>query len=325
MIALQNILSQLDELNLQQQPYSDHYALKYDENTRMHFSALFMMALLQEGAITEQPQRMLESWLPAIGLAGRQVELCEMAARLAKSGLAEAIKLVQKDEQLANALLLDMMIFSRVAKPLSDSTIQLLEALAGFFKLTERSVADIVYFAAFILGLNVDQLQRPDVDLSLDAYSVYAEFLYDLPTLREKRLFAWVRENDLQSAIPCYSNQLTEVYKLQLEKHHFPLPAEIALLKNLDDIIISTFGIDLDHNSLPGLKHVKSATKLQLTTFFDRDFRTLPDEIMSLDLLTEIQLGWISFDYMSDTIKSFVKNKNINIVTNNEKTFKFFQ
>lgn len=340
MIALQNILSQLDELNLQQQPYSDHYALKYDENTRMHFSALFMMALLQEGAITEQPQRMLESWLPAIGLAGRQVELCEMAARLAKSGLAEAIKLVQKDEQLANALLLDMMIFSRVAKPLSDSTIQLLEALAGFFKLTERSVADIVYFAAFILGLNVDQLQRPDVDLSLDAYSVYAEFLYDLPTLREKRLFAWVREKNLSNAIPPYSHSLAGISQLKLNSSHFPLPEEMDLLVNVKNIFISLSQRLFDENSLHTLKFLKRTEMLHINTASftvngQNLFRTLPNDILHLNQLSEIRIGDgednsptridVTFDYISDEMKSFIKNNNIRIVTPSVTIKNFFQ
>lgn len=340
MIALQDVLNQLDELSLQQQPYSDHYALKYDENTRMHYSALFLMALLQEGAIAEQQQRMLESWLPAINLAGRQVELCEMAARLAKSGLAEAIKLVQKDEQLANALLLDMMIFSRVAKPLSDSTIQLLEALAGFFKLTERNVADIVYFAAFILGLNVDKLERPNADLSLDAYSVYAEFLYELPTSREKRLFAWVEENNLHHYIFCYHNRLLEVSKITLEERHFPLPAEIDLLENLTHIHVVLARNTFNNTSLPGLKHVKNIKTLQLDTskFYESNnnlFCTLPDEILCLNQLSELRLWdgtsespsriYVNLDYISDEMKSFIKNNDIRIVTPNAPIKNFFQ
>lgn len=340
MIALQNILNQLDELSLQQQPYSDHYALKYDENTRMHYSALFLMALLQEGAIAEQQHRMLESWLPAINLAGRQVELCEMAARLAKSGLAEAIKLVQKEEQLANALLLDMMIFSRVAKPLSDSTIQLLEALASFFKLTERNVADIVYFAAFILGLNVDKLERPNADLSLDAYSVYSEFLYDLPTSREKRLFAWVREKELSNVIPCYSHSLAEVSKLMLNSSHFPLPEEVDLLVNVKNIFISLSQRLFDENSLQNLKFLKRTKILQInTTSFTVSgqnlFRTLPNDILHLNQLSEIRIGDgesntpsridVTFDYISDEMKNFIKNNNIHIVTPSATIKNFFQ
>lgn len=321
MIALQNILSQLDELNLQQQPYSDHYALKYDENTRMHYSALFLMALLQEGAIAEQQQRMLESWLPAVGLAGRQVELCEMAARLAKSGLAEAIKLIQKDEQLAHALLLDMMIFSRVAKPLSDSTIQLLEALAGFFKLTERNVADIVYFAAFILGLNVDELERPNADLSLDAYSVYAEFLYDLPISREKRLFAWVKGKGLEYKLPCHSNELTEISELSFEDYEFPLPEELDLLINLEQVTIYTATNTLDNQSLLGLRKVK---KIYVYHYGFHRFHTLPDELLNLEGLTEIRFKDIGFDYISDKIKKFIKDNNITIITDDIKTRNLF-
>lgn len=340
MIAMQNILSQLDELSLQQQPYSDHYALKYDQNTRTNYSALLLMALLQEGAITEQQQRMLGSWLPAIGLAGRQIELCELAARLAQSGLVEAIKSVQQDEQLANALLLDMMIFSRVAKPLSDSTIQLLEALAGFFKLTEQDVADIVYFAVFILGLNADKLERPNADLSLNAYSVYAEFLFDLPALREKRLFAWVREKELNNIIPCYSHSLVEVSKLKLNSSHFPLPEEVDLLVNVKDIFISLSQRLFDENSLQNLKFLKRTEILQInTTSFTVSgqnlFRTLPNDILHLNQLSEIRIGDgesnspsridVTFDYISDEMKSFIKNNNICIVTPSATIKNFFQ
>ena len=61
-----NILRQIDNLRIFEQPYNGHYAADKDEVTRSHYVALLLMVLLSEGAISEQQQRMLDLWLPAI-------------------------------------------------------------------------------------------------------------------------------------------------------------------------------------------------------------------------------------------------------------------
>lgn len=95
-----NILRQIDNLRIFEQPYHDHYAADKDEVTRSHYVALLLMVLLSEGTISKQQQRMLDFWLPSIGLADRQAELCELAGRLAKDQLGDAIKLLKQDPYL---------------------------------------------------------------------------------------------------------------------------------------------------------------------------------------------------------------------------------
>ena len=332
MSSMLKILNQLDELNVQQRPYSDHYALKFDENTRIHYSALLLMALLQEGSISGQQQRMLDLWLPAIGLSGRQVELCELAARLAENNLAQAIKYIQHDQPLAKALLLDMMVFSRVEKPLSDITVKVLEALAGFFKLAERDVADIVYFAAFILGLDVSVLSQPDAELDLSCYSVYDEFLFNLRSNREKRLFEWVTKNDIKD-IPLYSNSLSSVTKLLFKTRYFPVPEEIDLLTNLKSFsIYLERGEVFDENSFENIRYIKNLNELTVYTYYlannDREnFISLPNEIVNLVNLKKIVVIYDAdsdyycsccFKYISEELKRFIKYKNIELMASDK-------
>ncbi|ANB51374.1 hypothetical protein WM43_01120 [Aeromonas veronii] len=107
-----NILCQIDNLRIFEQPYNGHYAADKDEVTRSHYVALLLMVLLREGAISEQQQRLLDLWLPAIGLAGQQTRLCELAERLAKDKLGDALGLIKQDPLLIRGWLLDIMIVS---------------------------------------------------------------------------------------------------------------------------------------------------------------------------------------------------------------------
>ncbi|MFQ2221448.1 hypothetical protein ACK32A_01360 [Aeromonas enteropelogenes] len=154
---------QLDKLRILEQPYKDHYAVDKDEVIRSHYVALLLMVLLSEGSISEQQQRMLDLWLPSMNLVGRQAELCDLAGNLAKDKLGEATRLLQQDPRLIRSLLLDVMIFSRVDKSLTDTTTFLLEALSNFLGLKERVLNDIVYLAALILGLPTYVLTKPQL------------------------------------------------------------------------------------------------------------------------------------------------------------------
>lgn len=344
MTSMLNILNQLDKLTVQQQPYHNHYALKFDENTRIHYSALLLMALLQEGSITGQQQRMLDLWLPAIGLAGRQVELCELATRLAENNLPEAVKCVQSDRSLTKALLLDMMVFSRVAKPLSDNTIHVLEALAGFFTLTEKDVTEIVYFAAFIVGLDVENLEHPDINQDLGMYSVYEEFLFDCYPYRVKRLFSWVKEKKLTDKIPCNVDGLSSVSWLALKNNHYPLPEAIGLLSNLTKVIVDLEGVKvLNEDSLSGFGYIKKLTQLLIRTVYHCELQTLPNEIIELSMLNKITIGRFDYEnstgnivyqyesgdkfmYVGDGIKNYINKNKIKItVLNNTEMKKCFQ
>lgn len=179
-MIINNVLEQLDSLRLLDRPYKSHYAASKDEVTRCHYSALLLMVLLSEGAISERQQRMLDLWLPSINLVGRQSELCDLAGRLAKDKLGEATRLLQQDPRLIRSLLLDAMIFCRLDKALTDSAISLLEVLASFFELKENVLNDIVYLAALILGLPTDVLTKPQLSrVFLSSYNVWLDYIYD--------------------------------------------------------------------------------------------------------------------------------------------------
>lgn len=179
-MSMQSIYEQLNTLRICEKPYRDHYAAGLDEITRSHYAALLLMVLLSRGVISEQQQRMLDLWLPSINLVGRQPELCDLAGHLVKDKLGEATRLLQQDPHLIRSFLLDAMIFCRLDKSLTDTTIFLLEALASFFELKEQELNDIVYLAALILGLSTDVLTKPKLSrVFLSPYKVWLDYIYD--------------------------------------------------------------------------------------------------------------------------------------------------
>lgn len=324
MNSLSKILNQIDELSIQQQPYSDHYALKFDKNTRINYCGLFLMALLQEGAITEHQQRMLDLWLPAIGMAGRQVEFCELAARLSEDSLTEALTLIQQDEQLASALLLDIMVFARVAGPLSDNIVKLLEALAGFFQLDESKISNIVYFTAFIFGIDTKKLAQPSYNLSLEAFCVYGNFLYNHRPHKEKRLFEWVNKIGLTSTLhDVLFRELTDITELYLPENCFPLPNEIDLLENIDKLSIRIDSTHCDNNSLLyGLRTFKQVATLDVYFAISTNkIIVIPDEIYefhNLKALNVCRYAGIKFKDPDHKFKNFIEKNGIELSISNK-------
>ncbi|WP_411953036.1 hypothetical protein [Aeromonas caviae] len=244
-----NILRQIDNLRIFEQPYHDHYAADKDEVTRSHYVALLLMVLLSEGTISEQQQRMLDFWLPSIGLADRQAELCKLAERLAKDQLGDAIKLLKQDPCLIRGLLLDSMIFSRIDKPLTESVVSLVEALAGFFALKEQELGNIVYLAAFILGLPTEAIDEPYFDMDLLPYQGWGEFLYHYRPNAARRLFKWADDNKIPTNIlPRNIGALANVKQLNNEGYKVndsvvrwdSLPEELYLLSGLESLSIKS-------------------------------------------------------------------------------------
>jgi len=123
-------LQQLDRLRLKENPYSAHTLADEDESSRRHYCALLFMVMLSHSAISEDQQRMLQLWLPAIGMEGRQAELCQLATRLGEEGLEDALNTMRGCAGEI-CFLLDCLVFCRVNGPITTSQTALLEALAA--------------------------------------------------------------------------------------------------------------------------------------------------------------------------------------------------
>lgn len=288
-----NILRQIDNLRILEQPYNGHYAADKDEVTRSHYVALLLMVLLREGAISEQQQRMLDLWLPAIGLAGQQTRLCELAERLAKDKLGDALGLIKQDPLLIRGLLLDIMIFARINKPLDKQVTSLLEMFASYLGLTDGELGDIVYLAVFILGLSVDSLGEPSCDMDLTPYQVWSEFLYHYRPNAAKRLFAWADENGIPSSnLPRNLNALSRLKKLNNDGDETgdcvvlwsSIPEEIYLLESLELLTIDSHRLTDIPPCIGKLKNLKYLTLLSLNV------TSLPKELTELRSLQRIKI-----------------------------------
>lgn len=288
-----NILRQIDNLRILEQPYNGHYAADKDEVTRSHYVALLLMVLLSEGAISEQQQRMLDLWLPAIGLAGQQTRLCELAERLAKDKLGDALGLIKQDPLLIQGVLLDIMIFARINKPLDKQVTSLLEMFVSYLGLTDGELGDIVYLAVFILGLSVDLLGEPSCDMDLTPYQVWSEFLYHYRPNAAKRLFAWADENGIPSSnLPRNVNALSRLKKLNNRDYKrgdsivrwSSIPEEIYLLENLESLTIDSHRLKEIPASIGNLKSLKCLTLLSLNV------TSLPKELTELRSLQKIKI-----------------------------------
>lgn len=143
-----------------------------DEVIRCHYAALLLMVLMDKGAISELQQLMLDRWLPAIGLAGRQAELCILAGRLAQDQLSDAIKQLKQGEdgRLVSSLLLDSILFTRLDKPLAEETIRMLGILAGCAEIDEQKISCLVCLAIDTLGLPTDLLKGSLGKINLSSY-----------------------------------------------------------------------------------------------------------------------------------------------------------
>ena len=331
-----NILRQIDNLRIFEQPYHDHYAADKDEVTRSHYVALLLMVLLSEGPISEQQQRMLDFWLPSIGLADRQAELCKLAERLAKDQLGDAIKLLKQDPCLIRGLLLDSMIFSRIDKPLTESVVSLVEALAGFFALKEQELGNIVYLAAFILGLPTEAIDEPYFDMDLLPYQGWGEFLYHYRPNAARRLFKWADDNKIPTNIlPRNIGALANVKQLNNEGYKVndsvvrwdSLPEELYLLSGLESLSIKSEKLKKIPASIGRLKNLKTLS------FLSFNCRTLPKELCELGKLQLITIspyveyrGIIWYAFASDIsepareltnvpkeLSFFIKKNNIEI------------
>ncbi|MBW3805376.1 hypothetical protein GL273_06000 [Aeromonas jandaei] len=292
-MSVQSIYEQLNTLRVCEKPYSDHYAAGLDETTHSHYSALLLMVLLSRDAISEQQQRMLDLWLPSIGLSGQQAMLLELAVSLAKNRLGDAIQLLKQDPLLFKALLLDIMIFSRINNPLDKQTISLLEVLVSYLELADSELGDIVYLAVFILGLSVDSLSEPSCDMDLTPYQVWSEFLYHYRPNAAKRLFAWADENGIPSSnLPRSLNALSRVKKLSNLDYKredsivrwSSIPEEIYLLENIELLTIDSHRLTDISPSIGKLKNIKYLTLLSLNV------TSLPKELTELRSLQRIKI-----------------------------------
>lgn len=173
-------------------PYPKHYAANKEEMIRCYYSAVLLMVLLNEKYISEQQQQMLDIWLPSIGLTGRQAELCGLAVRLTQDQLSDAIKLFQMDEDLVDNLLLDIMFFTRLDKPLGKETTALLEKFAVFFDIGTERLSYITCQAALILGLPTDLLGEPLFNVN------YPDYQFKLGTMCQSD--SRVPQNDEKAA-----------------------------------------------------------------------------------------------------------------------------
>lgn len=290
---MQSIYEQLNTLWICEKPYRDHYAAGLDETTRSNYAALLLMVLLGRSAISEPQQRMLDLWLPAIGLSGQQAHLCELAESLAKDKLGDAIELIKQGPSLIRGLLLDIMIFARVDKPLDKQTISLLELLAGYFDLKDRELGDIVHLAVFILGLPTDSLIEPPYDMALSPYKVWMEFLYDYRPNAAKRLFAWADKQGIPSSnLPRNLNALRSVKKLSNLDYKRDdatvewesIPEELYLLENLESLTIDSRRLMEVPPSIGRLKSLKCLTLLSLNV------SSLPKELTELRALQKIKI-----------------------------------
>ena len=293
-------LHQLDKLRILEQPYKDHYAVDKDEVTRSHYVALLLMVLLREGAISEQQQRLLDLWLPAIGLAGQQTRLCELAERLAKDKLGDALGLIKQDPLLIRGWLLDIMIFARINKPLDKQVTSLLEMFVSYLGLTDGELGDIVYLAVFILGLSVDSLGEPSCDMDLTPYQVWSEFLYHYRPNAAKRLFAWADKNGIPSSnLPRNLNALSRLKKLNNDGDETgdcvilwsSIPEEIYLLESLELLTIDSHRLTDIPPCIGKLKNLKYLTLLSLNV------TSLPKELTELRSLQKIKIEVFSHNF----------------------------
>ncbi|WP_233963524.1 leucine-rich repeat domain-containing protein [Pectobacterium versatile] len=295
------ILNQLDRLRLKENPYSMHSLSEEDEITRRHYCSLLFMVLLSHGPICANQQRMLQLWLPTIGMEGRQAELCQLAMKLEQDGLEEVINAL-RDVGGNDSFMLDCLILTRVKEPLTQQQIVLLENLAFFLDIDQPQMETIVYAACLVLGLPVGEKKASELTLGIHCMSVWREFLDDYIELLFLGLREWAENNNLGSEIPWGKNNLENISELNIYSNDWknvtPFPAGLSLLENLEilkfdsykittfpkpsilpknlrDIMIGSYGaVGIIPDSICQLK------KLKELTIYSSELKNIPERVL---------------------------------------------
>ncbi len=304
------ILQQLDRLRLKENPYSAHTLAEEDENSRRQYCTLLFMVILSHSPISEDQQRMLQLWLPAIGMEGRQAELCQLATRLGEEGLEEALNAVRETAGQI-CFLLDCLVFCRVNGPLTTSQTAMLEALAAMLTISQDEMENVVYIACLILGLPVGEKKASDLLLGINEIRVWREFLGDYIEMLFVGLQFWVNENWLSGEIP--SNKLSDLLKITYLdlysnswKNITQFPLGFSLLENLESLRFDSYNI----KDFP----VASSLPARLSSILVGGYGAishLPEDICRLSKLKSLQIPEHSLSGISEKVYQFLRNNNV--------------
>ncbi|MEL0580526.1 hypothetical protein AACK17_18535 [Pectobacterium punjabense] len=303
------ILNQLDCLRIKENAYSTHSLNEEDEHTRRHYCALLLMVLLSHGPISADQQRMLQLWLPTIGMEGRQTELCQLAMKLGQDGLAEAINTL-RDVGGNYSFMLDCLIFARTNGPLTQQQVTLLEALATFLDIEQPHMETIVYAACLVLGLPTGEKKASELTLGIHDISVWREFLDDYIELLFLGLKEWAGVNNISHRIPDDKNELTNVNDLNLYTYYCdeisPFPTGLSLLENLESLSFNSCHITIfpNQNTLP-----KNLRKIMIGNY--GEIKNIPDTICQLKKLKELTIYSSELKNISKKVFTFLKDNNI--------------
>ncbi|MNB76921.1 hypothetical protein D3C75_235950 [compost metagenome] len=304
------ILQQLDKLRLKENPYSAHTLAEENENSRRQYCTLLFMVMLSHSPISEDQQRMLQLWLPAIGMEGRQAELCQLATRLGEEGLEEALNAV-RDCAGQLCFLLDCLVFCRVNGPLTTSQTALLEALAAMLTISHDEMENVVYIACLILGLPVGEKKASDLLLGINEIRVWREFLADYIELLFLGLQSWVSENYLNHLITTGNNSsLLKIDDLDLYSNDWknvtPFPTGFSLLENLHSLRFDSYNI----KDFPAVSSLPAKlSSIQAGSY--GEISHLPDAICRLNRLTSLQIPEHYLCGISEKVYQFLRNKNV--------------
>ncbi len=308
-ISTLSILQQLDRQRLKENPYPSHSLLDEDENTRRQYCALLFMALLSHSPISEQQQRMLQLWLPAIGMLGKQAEFCQMAIKLGQDGLAEAINAV-RDAGGNYCFMLDCLVFSRVNGPLSQQQVTLFETLGQMLAIGQAQMTTIVYITCEVLSITDDKQSQPELKIGVNDIAVWREFLDEYVEKLRAELVKWSSENSISiGSAPYQIKQLELITQIEAYygKHLLkPFPAGLSLLKNLvclkfDSQYITSFP---DISTLP--KNI-----CELVIGVNGRISELPVSLCQLKKLKKLYISDTYLSNISEKILIFIKQNNI--------------
>ncbi|QFH49054.1 hypothetical protein [Leclercia adecarboxylata] len=304
------ILQQLDRLRLKENPYSAHTLADEDESSRRHYCALLFMVMLSHSAISEDQQRMLQLWLPAIGMEGRQAELCQLATRLGEEGLDDALNTVRGCAGQI-CFLLDCLVFCRVNGPITTSQTALLEALAAMLDISQNEMENVVYIACLILGLPVCEKKASELLLGIHEIRVWREFLADYIELLFIGFKSWVNENNLRSEISV--NQVSDLLKIQKIdlydnswQYITPFPLGFILLENLQTLVFDSFNI----TDFPSVNILPTTlTSIRIGNY--GKICHIPDAICRLNHLKELSIPSNYLSGISEKVYHFLRNNNV--------------
>ena len=152
---LNTYLQQLDLAKLDLQPLNDHYIAEQlnEQEKELYLTMISSFVLLDD--LTESRTRLFQLYLHACKTQHQQGKIFNLAQNISKEQIKEFVQLC-KDKLLIESFFVDVFVFSRLDKPITDKLNELFNNWINLLDVKNDVIEMVIYFVSNIFGIKCD-------------------------------------------------------------------------------------------------------------------------------------------------------------------------